>query len=126
MRTGPPNVKPYMFWWSVSLAVQVVLGATGVQVEKKLVASMKLLRMNSKPEPWKVLVPERVTTLTRPPEWALSCAPRAVDSTLNWETASGKGKGRLELAIQSLLSPPSRRQVVVLPVRRAMETEMAA
>ena len=38
-----------------------------------------------------------VTTFIRPPAWLPSCPPSAADSTLNWLTASGKGKGRLEL-----------------------------
>ena len=57
--TGPPNVPPYSFWCSLSLVVVPGTGTT-----PKFVASIKLLRMNSKAAPWYVFVPERVTTLT--------------------------------------------------------------
>ena len=74
---------------------------------KKSLVSSALLRRNSNTVPWYSLVPERVETLTTPPEKRPHSAERLLLSTLNSWVESTEGMVVIELNSPAVVGTPS-------------------
>src|SRR5437867_8999982 len=78
-------------------------------------------RRNSNASPWKLFVPDFVTTFTLADACTPYCACSALDSTLNSCSASGKGNGRFRLLYASLCAAPSKLYAVQFAIPPATE-----
>src|SRR5882762_5079664 len=107
---APPIVPPNWFRFSVSR-----FGA-----KKSRALKTPFLR-NSNASPWRLFVPDFVTTFTLADACTPYCAGRVLDSTLNSCKASGNGNGRFRLLYASLCATPSKLYAVQFEIPPATE-----